>query len=319
MNSDRIDLSAPSRYTPFTRDDWARLRETTPLTLSESDLKRLRGLNDPVSVKEVVDIYLPLSRLLNLRVAATQELHAATAKFLGTTSAKPPYIIGVAGSVAVGKSTTSRLLRALLAEWPDHPRVDLVTTDGFLLPNAVLQARGLMRRKGFPESYDLRRLVQFVSDIKSGVEEVRAPVYSHTRYDIVPGESHVVTQPDILILEGLNVLQSGSPGRPGSQRVFVSDFFDFSIYVDAEEGHIENWYVERFMTLRETVFRDPASYFSHYAALTPEEAREVARGIWASINRVNLRENILPTRERAHLILDKGETHAVERVLFRRL
>ena len=319
MNSDRIDLTTPSRYTPFARDEWARLRESTPLTLSESDLERLRGLNEPVSVKEVVEIYLPLSRLLNLRVAATQELHAATAKFLGKAGSKPPYIIGVAGSVAVGKSTTSRLLRALLAEWPDHPRVDLVTTDGFLLPNAVLQARGLMRRKGFPESYDLRRLVQFVSDIKSGVAEVRAPVYSHTRYDILPGESHIVTQPDILILEGLNVLQSGGPARPGSPRVFVSDFFDFSIYVDAEEEHIEKWYVERFMTLRATVFRDPASYFSHYASLTPDEARDVARGIWASINRVNLLENILPTRERAHLILDKGETHAVEQVLFRRL
>ncbi len=319
MNSDRIDLSAPSRYMPFTRDDWARLRETTPLTLSESDLKRLRGLNEPVSVKEVVDIYLPLSRLLNLRVAATQELHAATAKFLGTTSAQPPYIIGVAGSVAVGKSTTSRLLRALLARWPDHPRVDLVTTDGFLLPNAVLQARGLMRRKGFPESYDLRRLVQFVADIKSGVEEVRAPVYSHTRYDIVPGESHVVTQPDILILEGLNVLQSGSPRGPAPARRSCPTSSTSRSTSMPTRSDIENWYVERFMTLRETVFRDPASYFSHYAALTPEEAREVARGIWASINRVNLRENILPTRERAHLILDKGETHAVERVLFRRL
>jgi len=224
-----------------------------------------------------LEIYLPLSRLLNLHVAATQELHAATAKFLGTTKPGPPYIIGVAGSVAVGKSTTSRLLRALLARWPDHPRVDLVTTDGFLLPNAVLQARGLMKRKGFPESYDLRRLVQFVSDIKSGVEEVRAPVYSHTRYDIVEGEYHVVTQPDILILEGLNVLQSGTPRRQGPPRAFVSDFFDFSIYVDADEQDIENWYVERFMTLRETVFRDPTSYFSHYAALTPGEARDVAR------------------------------------------
>ncbi|MEO7271093.1 MAG: type I pantothenate kinase [Vicinamibacterales bacterium] len=319
MNSNPIDATTPRRYMPFTRDEWARLRESTPLTLSEADLERLRGLNEPVSVTEVVEIYLPLSRLLNLHVAATQGLHAATAKFLGTTKLGPPYIIGVAGSVAVGKSTTSRLLRALLARWPDHPRVDLVTTDGFLLPNAELQARGLMKRKGFPESYDLRRLVQFVSDIKSGVEAVRAPVYSHTRYDIVEGEYHVVTQPDILILEGLNVLQSGNPRRPGSQRAFVSDFFDFSIYVDADERDIESWYVERFMTLRETVFRDPDSYFSHYAALTPDEAREVARGIWSSINLVNLRENILPTRERAHQILDKGGTHAIERVLLRRL
>jgi type I pantothenate kinase len=319
MNSNRVDKLAPTRYMPFSRDEWSRLRESTPLTLSEPDLERLRGLNEPVSVQEVVDIYLPLSRLLNLHVAATKELHAATAKFLGRTRSAPPYVIGIAGSVAVGKSTTARLLRALLAHWPDHPRVDLVTTDGFLLPNAVLQERGLMKRKGFPESYDLRRLVQFVSDIKSGMEEVSAPVYSHSRYDIVPGEAKVVRQPDILILEGLNVLQSNGPRRSRSQRIFVSDFFDFSIYVDADEQDIENWYVERFMRLRETVFRDPASYFRHYAGLSPEEARETARGIWASINAVNLRENILPTRERAHLILEKGPAHAVERVLLRRL
>jgi type I pantothenate kinase len=319
MTSRPDDRTTPGRYMPFSRDDWARLRDATPLTLSEADLERLRGLNEPVSVAEVVEIYLPLSRLLNLHVAATQELHAATAKFLGTTRSGLPYIIGIAGSVAVGKSTTARLLRALLAHWPDHPRVDLVTTDGFLLPNAILQERGLMRRKGFPESYDLRRLVQFVSDIKSGVEEVRAPVYSHTRYDIIEGESHVVRQPDILILEGLNVLQSNSPRRVTSQRVFVSDFFDFSIYVDASSEDIENWYVERFMTLRETVFRDPDSYFAHYAGLTETQAREVAHGIWSSINEVNLRENIRPTRERAHLILEKGPRHAVERVLLRRM
>jgi type I pantothenate kinase len=319
VTRDRFATLAPSRYLQFTRRDWARLRESTPLTLSEADLERLRGLNEPVSVPEVVEIYLPLSRLLNLHVAATQELHAATAKFLGTPRSAPPYIIGIAGSVAVGKSTTSRVLRALLARWPDHPRVDLVTTDGFLLPNAVLQERGLMRRKGFPESYDLRRLVQFVADVKSGAPEVSAPVYSHTRYDIIDGHSHVVKQPDILILEGLNVLQSGNPRRGGSQRVFVSDFFDFSIYVDADEADIEQWYVERFMTLRETVFRDPESYFSNYASLTPDEAREKAKGIWSSINALNLRENILPTRERAHLILDKGPTHAVQSVRLRRL
>jgi type I pantothenate kinase len=319
MNSNSVARTVLGRYMPFSRDDWARLRESTPLTLSEADLQRLRGLNEPVSVKEVEEIYLPLSRLLNLHVAATQGLHAATARFLGTTRPGPPYIIGIAGSVAVGKSTTARLLRALLAQWPDHPRVDLVTTDGFLLPNLTLQARGLMRRKGFPESYDLRALVNFVSDVKSGIAEVRAPVYSHTRYDIGAGAWQVVKQPDILILEGLNVLQSESPRPSAAQRVFVSDFFDFSIYVDADERDIEHWYVERFMTLRETVFREPDSYFSHYAGLTPDEAREVARGIWGSINRVNLRENILPTRERALLILDKGSTHAVERVLLRRL
>jgi type I pantothenate kinase len=317
--TDTRDAIVQARYLHFTRGAWARLRESTPLPLTEAELERLRGLNEPVSVQEVEEIYLPLSRFLNLHVAATQGLHAATAQFLGTKRKGPPYIIGIAGSVAVGKSTTSRVLRALLARWPDHPRVDLVTTDGFLLPNAVLEERGLMRRKGFPESYDLRRLVQFVADVKGGVPEVSAPVYSHTLYDIVEGEYHVVRQPDILILEGLNVLQSGAQ-RPGlSQRVFVSDFFDFSIYVDADEQDIEQWYVERFMTLRETVFRDPRSYFQHYSRLTPDEARATARGIWSSINLVNLRENILPTRERAHLILDKGASHAVERVRLRRM
>jgi type I pantothenate kinase len=317
--TDRRQAIIRARYLQFTREAWARLRESTPLPLSEDELERLRGLNEPVSLPEVEEIYLPLSRFLNLHVAATQELHAATSTFLGTRRQGPPYIIGVAGSVAVGKSTTSRLLRALLARWPDHPRVDLVTTDGFLLPNAVLQERGLMRRKGFPESYDQRRLVQFVADVKAGMAEVSAPVYSHTLYDIVAGKYHVVRQPDILVIEGLNVLQSGGP-RPGmTQRVFVSDFFDFSIYVDAREQDIEKWYVERFMTLRETLFRDPSSYFQHYAALSADEARDTARGIWESINLLNLRENILPTRERAHLILDKGASHAVQGVRLRRI
>ena len=313
------DSSVATRYVQLSREEWAHLREATPLTLSEADVDRLRGLNDPVSVNEVVEIYLPLSRLLNLRVAATQGLHESTRKFLGTTESQPPYIIGIAGSVAVGKSTTARLLQALLARWPDHPRVDLVTTDGFLMPNRQLEERGLMKRKGFPESYDVRRLVQFVADVKGGAPEVRAPVYSHTRYDIVDGQWQVVGQPDILILEGLNVLQTGSP-RPGAPlRTFVSDFFDFSVYVDAEEEDIEAWYVERFMTLRETIFRDPNSYFHHYAALSAEEARSVAHGIWASINLINLRENILPTRERAHLVLDKGANHAVSSIRLRRL
>ena len=307
------------QYVDLSRDEWARLRESTPLTLSAAELERLRGLNDPVSVQEVTDVYLPLSRLLNLRVAATQQLHRTTSTFLGTTEPRVPYVIGIAGSVAVGKSTTSRVLRALLARWTDHPRVDLVTTDGFLLPTAVLEERGLMQRKGFPESYDVRHLVQFVSDIKSGAAEVAAPVYSHTRYDIVPGEFTIVRQPDILIVEGLNVLQTGPTRQGAASRVFVSDFFDFSIYVDADEADIESWYVERFMTLRETVFRDPVSYFHHYASLSDDEARSVARRIWASINQANLRENILPTRERAHLILEKAADHAVARVRLRRL
>jgi len=309
----------PSRFVRFTRQEWASLRAATPLTLSESELQALRGVNEQVTLQQVEEVYLPLSRLLNLYVAATQTLRKATDTFLGNPVAHVPFVIGIGGSVAVGKSTAARILRALLARWPDHPRVDLVTTDGFLYPNRVLEERGLMKRKGFPESYDVRRLVQFVADVKGGAPEVRAPVYSHTRYDIVEGQWQLVHQPDILILEGLNVLQTGS-SRPGVPlRPFVSDFFDFSVYVDAEEEDIEAWYVERFMTLRETIFRDRDSYFHHYAALSAEEARSVAHGIWASINLINLRENILPTRERAHLVLDKGADHAVRDIRLRRL
>ncbi len=307
--------AALSRYVRFPREAWAPLRAATPLTLSETDLAALHGINERVSLDEVVLVYLPLSRLLNLRVAATQGLHAATDAFLGRRGLHPPYIIGLAGSVAVGKSTTARVLQALLARWPHHPRVDLVTTDGFLYPNAVLDARGLMQRKGFPESYDQRRLVQFVADVKAGVPEATAPVYSHTRYDIVPGEYQVVRQPDVMILEGLNVLQTRRGGE--TARMFVSDFFDFSIYVDAAEADIEAWYVDRFLRLRETIFQDPASFFHHYAALTLDESRATARRIWATINQVNLRQNIAPTRERAHLILEKGADHRVTAVRMR--
>lgn len=313
-------MAAPplSRFLTFSRDEWARLRDSTPLTLSEADLVTLRGLNDALSMDDVVQVYLPLSRLMNLYVQATQGLYRATHTFLGNSDGRVPFIIGLAGSVAVGKSTTSRILQALLSRWPSHPRVDLVTTDGFLLPNAALEARGLMQRKGFPESYDRGRLVRFLADVKAGVPEVHVPVYSHQAYDIVPGESQVVRGPDIVIVEGLNVLQAPHADRSASQ-LFASDFFDFSIYVDAAEADIRQWYVERFLRLRDTVFQDPRSYFHRYAALDERAAREVGLDIWSNINAVNLRDNILPTRARAHLILAKGRDHAVQQVQLRRV
>ena len=306
-------------YLEFSRAEWARLRAQTPLTLTEADLAELQGINERVSMADVETIYLPLSRLLNLHVAATQTLHKAADTFLGTPPGRSPYVIGVAGSVAVGKSTLARILQALLGRWPDHPRVDLVTTDGFLFPNKVLEARGLLEKKGFPESYDVRALMQFMTDVKAGVPSVDAPIYSHQSYDIVPGGRQVVDCPDILIVEGLNVLQTrdGQPGRP--MRLFVSDFFDFSIYMHAEERDIEEWYVARFRTLRETVFRDPGSYFHRYAALTDEEAEATARRIWRTINGVNLRENIAPTRDRARVVLFKDSDHAVRRVRMRKV
>lgn len=303
-------------YTNFSRSEWAALRANTPLTLSEADLTELQGLNEQLSMDEVIEVYLPLSRLLNLHVAASRELERVTDRFLGKTVAPSPYLLAVAGSVAVGKSTTARVLQALLSRWPDTPRVDLVTTDGFLFPNRVLEERGIQARKGFPESYDLRRLLQFVADLKAGAPEVSAPVYSHLVYDIIPNETQLVRRPDILILEGLNVL-AGSAEEQG--RAFVSDYFDFSIYVDAPEPLIREWFVERLGRLRETAFRDPQSYFRKYAALSAEAARDFAIGVWDGINGVNLRENILPTRERAHLILEKGTAHRVERVRLRRL
>jgi type I pantothenate kinase len=311
-----------SSYLDFDRPSWARLRAATPLTLSESDLDALQGINEQVSMAEVEAIYLPVSRLLNLHVAATQALHKATDTFLGTLPRPVPYVIGIAGSVAVGKSTFARILQALLARWPAHPRVDLVTTDGFLWPNRDLEARGLLARKGFPESYQVRRLIEFMAEVKAGERAIHAPVYSHLTYDIVPGEFQVVDRPDIVIVEGVNVLQAGGEATTRSResarpRVFVSDFFDFSIYIDAEEADVERWYVERFLTLRETVFRDPRSYFHRYAALSEADARAMAEEIWRTINGINLRENILPTRERARLVLEKGGDHAVRRVRLR--
>jgi type I pantothenate kinase len=302
-----------SRYSTFDRAAWSKLRSNTPLTLDERDLDRLRGINERLDLDEVAEVYLPLSRLLNLHVAATQELHNVWGTFLGRPRPRVPYIIGIAGSVAVGKSTFARVLAALLSRWPEHPVVDLITTDGFLRPNAELVARGLMQRKGFPESYDARRLLEFLREVKSGAAEVRAPVYSHVAYDVIEGEEAVVRQPDVLILEGLNVLQVGDGATE-----FVSDFFDFSIYLDADEDLIEAWYVERFLALRGTAFRDPDSYFRDYAPLGTEAAVDLARGIWHEINGLNLRENIAPTKGRAMLVISKGADHRVAEVRLRK-
>ena len=306
-----------SRFVAFTRDDWARLRDHTALTLTESDLFGLRGLNEQLTLAQVEQVYLPLTRLLNMYVAATQVLRSATTDFLGNPEQRLPFVIGIAGSVAVGKSTTSRILQTLLSQLTDHPRVDLVTTDGFLYPNAVLEERGLMHRKGFPESYDVRRVLEFLIDVKSGKARVTAPVYSHLTYDIVAGQVQEVNRPDIMIFEGLNVLQT--PRRQHGRALAVSDFFDFSIYIDADAADIERWYVDRFMTLRETVFTDLRSYFHKYAALSDAEAAATARRIWRDVNLVNLTENIEPTRERAHLILRLDRQHEVESVWLRKL
>lgn len=307
------------RYLSFDREQWAELRAATPLTLSETDLESLRGINERIDLDEVAAVYLPLTRLLNLYVAATQNLHKASAAFLGTRAPKVPYVIGVAGSVAVGKSTFARILQALLARWPDHPTVELVTTDGFLYPNSLLESRGIMNRKGFPESYDTRRLLQFLREVKSGTAEAAAPVYSHVVYDIVPDETVIVHQPDILILEGLNVLQVGALTENTEVTEFVSDYFDFSIYVDAAENDIEEFYVQRFLTLCDTVFQNPDSFFQHYAHLSRPEAIETARHIWREINGKNLRENIEPTKHRAGLLLQKGRDHRITGVKLRRL
>ncbi|HVB77354.1 MAG TPA: type I pantothenate kinase [Candidatus Nitrosotalea sp.] len=316
LRGDQDDSTSP--YLDFSREEWAQLRAATPLTLSDSELDRLRGRNEQVSLDEVVDIYLPLSRLLNLHAVAAQALHQATDTFLGRPAQPIPYVIGIAGSVAVGKSTVARILQALLSRWPTTPRVERVGTDSFLFPNRELERRGLMQRKGFPESYDIRRLLEFVAEIKSGRPKVAAPIYSHLAYDILEGQSQVLRDADVVILEGLNVLQANPRGER-SRQAFVSDYFDFSIYVDAAEADIERWFLERFMTLRQTAFLEPESYFQRYSEIDEGEALEFARGVWARINGRNLAENILQTRDRARLVLAKGPDHSVRRVRLRKI
>ena len=308
-----------SPYRVFDREEWSRLRADTPMTLLESELEQFSGIIEELSVAEVEEIYLPMSRLLNLYVAASQQLHAVTSKFLSRDDGKVPFILGVAGSVAAGKSTTARVLKALLARWPDHPRVEQITTDGFLLPNAELERRQIMNRKGFPESFDTARLLNFLADVKSGMKRVEVPVYSHFHYDILLDQTTVIESPDILIVEGLNVLQPANMPRGGEAIPFVSDFFDFSIYLDAEPDVIRDWYVARFMRLRSTAFRDPGAYFHQYANLSQDDAYARATEIWNTINLKNLEEHILPTRQRAGLILRKSADHHVESVALRKL
>jgi type I pantothenate kinase len=319
--STTVEATGFSAYIDFDREQWAKLRSNTPLTLAEAQLSALRGVNERLSLSDVVEIYLPLSRLLNLHVRSARQLNGVRDEFLGRLVGVRPYVIGIAGSVAVGKSTLARVLQALLARWPDHPRVALVTTDGFLYPNRVLTERGLMHRKGFPESYDRRRMLEFLSDLKAGRQKASVPVYSHEAYDIVAGTIQTIEQPDILIFEGLNVLQTVSvdPSSRKTPSVIVSDFFDFSLYVDADEETIEPWYVHRFLSLQRTVFQNPSSYFHHYKDLSEPEATEVARAIWRDINLVNLRENIAPTRERANLILRKRPDHTIGEVRLRQI
>ncbi|WP_241647862.1 type I pantothenate kinase [Rosenbergiella metrosideri] len=307
-----------SAYLHFDRQHWAALRESTPLVLNEQDIEQLKGINEDLSLSEVAEIYLPLSRLLNFYISSNLNHQNVVKKFLGTDRKKIPYIISIAGSVAVGKSTTARVLQALLSRWPEHRKVELITTDGFLHPNALLKERGLMKKKGFPQSYDMHRLVNFVADIKAGKEKLTVPVYSHLTYDIIPEEQKVVEAPDIVILEGLNVLQSGMDYSHDPHRVFVSDFVDFSIYVDAAEDLLKQWYINRFLRFRAGAFSDPNSYFHHYSQLTIEEAKGIASTLWDEINGLNLRENILPTRERANLILSKSHKHAVSTVSLRK-
>jgi type I pantothenate kinase len=321
INSGIDDASGEgvSPYRIYTAKEWSEFRADTQLTLSEDEVQRLRSMNDPISLNEVRVIYLSLSRLLSTHVEAAQQLFHQRRRFLNIKSEKTPFIIGIAGSVAVGKSTTARILKELMSRWPNSPKVDLITTDGFLYPNAELEAQGLMQRKGFPESFDRRAVLQFLSDIKAGKRPIKAPVYSHFSYDVMTTEYVTVDRPDILIFEGLNVLQVNDLPKDGNSVPFVSDFFDFSIYIDADEELIRHWYVERFMRLRETAFTDPGSYFHRFSKLNNDAALETATKLWEEINLLNLHENILPTRPRADLILRKGADHLVDQVTLRKL
>lgn len=313
-----MKISSAGPYMLFNRDEWAELRNSEPMTLTEDELQQLKGINEELSTDEVRDIYLPLSRLLSYYINASVTRQSVIMKFLNQKVEKIPFIIGVAGSVSVGKSTSSRVLQALLSRWKEDTKVSLVTTDGFLYPNAILEEKGLMLKKGFPQSYDIHSLLKFVSDIKSGKPEVKAPKYSHQIYDVIPDEYEIISQPDILILEGLNVLQSGMDYPYDKPRVFVSDYLNFSIYVDAEEQQLEDWYISRFMNYRDLAKRAPESYFYNFAVLSESEARKVAQSVWREINRKNLRKNILPTRERANLILHKGKNHKIDYVHLRK-
>ncbi len=316
-------MSVPKQASPyleFSRQNWRDFRQDTPLTLSEADLSQLKGQNESVSLSEVEDIYLPLSRLLHLYVSATQDLYKVTTRFLGHPEPKVPYLIGIAGSVAVGKSTTSRILEALLSRWPDHPRVALVTTDGFIYPNAVLKNHQLLARKGFPESYNRRALISFLTDLKAGKPHLQVPIYSHHLYDIIPNTFQQINQPDIVIVEGLNVLQTPTMANASKQlRWFVADFFDFTIYVDADTQLIKEWYLQRFMTFREKARHDPNAFFYQFSQWSADKALKFAENIWAEINERNLRENILPFKRRARLILEKAADHSVETVYLRKL